>query len=52
MFSLATVYGAVGGVDMIWELTDFNISLMTVINSICIFFASGEIKKETDAYFK
>lgn len=51
MFCSFVIYGAVGRSEMIWSLTDFNISLMTVINTVCIFMLSGIIKKETDSYF-
>ena len=50
-YSLVVVYGAVANSDMIWNLTDFNISLMTVINTVCLLIASSEIKRETASYF-
>ncbi|MBE6718136.1 MAG: sodium:alanine symporter family protein [Ruminococcaceae bacterium] len=52
LFCLCVVYGSVAGSNIIWGLTDFNISLMTVINTLCIFVVSGEIKEITDGYFK
>ncbi len=45
------VYGAVANSDIVWSLTDFNISLMTVINTVCLLVASNEIKRETNDYF-
>ena len=51
VFCSLAVYGAVGKSETIWSLTDFNISLMTVINTVCIIMLSGVIKKETDRYF-
>lgn len=51
VYCLIIIYGAVANSDIVWSLTDFNISLMTVINTVCLLVASTEIKKETDAYF-
>lgn len=45
------IYGAVANSDIVWSLTDFNISLMTVINTVCLLVAAKEIKRETDKYF-
>ena len=50
-FCLTAFFGAVGNSNLIWQITDLNISLMTVINTFCIFFSAGEIKKITDGYF-
>lgn len=36
---------------LLWALTDFNISLMTIVNTACVLYLSGEIKKETEGYF-
>ena len=51
-FCLTAFYGAIGNSALIWQITDFNISLMTVINTFCILFSAEEIKKMTDRYFK
>ncbi|MBR5323068.1 MAG: sodium:alanine symporter family protein [Clostridia bacterium] len=50
-YCLIIIYGAVADSDAVWSLTDFNISLMTVINTICLLVAANEIKKETFDYF-
>ena len=50
-FCLFVLYGALADLGLIWGLTDFNISLMTVINTACIIILSGVIKKETLDYF-
>ncbi len=50
-YCLIIIYGAVASSDIVWSLTDFNISLMTVINTVCLLVAAREIKKETDDYF-
>lgn len=51
-YCIAAVVGSVISSELLWGMTDFNISLMTVINTVCILIASGEIKKATDEYFK
>ncbi len=51
-FCLTAVFGAVANSGIIWGLTDLNISIMTVINTVCICLASGDIKQITDRYFK
>lgn len=50
-YCLIIIYGAVANSDVVWSLTDFNISLMTVINTVCLLVASKEIKRETASYF-
>ena len=50
-YCLIIIYGAVANSDIVWSLTDFNISLMTVINTVCLLVASKEIKRETASYF-
>ena len=52
LFCALVIYGSVVSSDLLWSFTDFNISLMTVINTSCILIASGEIKHETDMYFE
>ena len=52
IYCLVVIYGAVVSSDLLWSLTDFNVSLMTIINTVCILIASGEIKAVTDEYFK
>ena len=51
LFSVAAIYGAVANTSFMWTVTDLNISLMTVINTVCICIASGDIKRITDRYF-
>ncbi|MBQ7968225.1 MAG: sodium:alanine symporter family protein [Clostridia bacterium] len=51
LYCLAVVYASQISGKLLWSLTDFNISLMTLINTVCILILSNEIKKETDAYF-
>ncbi len=51
IFCAVTIYGAVANTGIMWTVTDLNISLMTVINTVCICIASGDIKRITDRYF-
>ena len=50
-YCLMIVCGAVANSNMVWNVTDLNISLMTVINTVCLLIASREIKSETVSYF-
>jgi len=52
LFCVAVIYGSVASSKIMWGLTDLNISVMTVINTLCILIASGEISKATHDYFK
>jgi len=51
IFGLCVYYGAVGKSSLVWNMTDLNISVMTVINTVCVVFLSGEIRKVTLEYF-
>ena len=51
VYCVLIIYGAIASSELIWSITDFNVSLMTVINTTCIMLCSGEIKKETKNYF-
>lgn len=51
VYSLTVIYGAVAKSGVIWGLTDLNISVMTLINTVCILMCARIIKKETDDYF-
>lgn len=52
LYCLAVIYASQISGKLLWSLTDFNISLMTLINTTCILILSGHIKKETDMYFR
>ena len=52
LYCLAVIYASQISGELLWSLTDFNISLMTLINTICILVLSNHIKKETNAYFE
>ena len=51
VYCLFTVYGSVVSSELLWSFTDVNVSLMTLINTLCILAASGEIKRDTVLYF-
>lgn len=52
VFSMTVVFGSVCHSSFIWSLTDFTVSLMTVINTACLCLFCSEIKTITDNYFK
>ena len=51
IYCFAAAYGAVASADIIWELSDFFLGIMTLINTVCIFGLTPMIKQITDAYF-
>lgn len=50
LFCLFCIAGAVCREQAAWALSDLTVSLMTVINCVCLCFASGHIEKETRLY--
>lgn len=51
IYAISVFAGCIINSDIIWDLADFAIGVMTVINVIIICFFSKEVKKETDRYF-
>lgn len=51
VFCATAIYGAVASNAVIWELSDFFIGIMTVINTSCICGMTPTIKSITNAYF-
>ncbi len=51
IYSFSVFLGAVISSDIIWEVADFAIGAMTVINVIVICLMSREVKMETDYYY-
>lgn len=51
LFSLCCIYSAIANQGLIWELTDFNVGLMTVLNTVVVMFCSGEICKGTKMFY-
>ena len=51
LYSLISVLGAVINSSSMWEFTDFNIAVMTIINTLCVLKGGEEVKKLTLNYF-
>ena len=51
VYAGATVLGAVLSSELIWEIADFAIGAMTLINLVVLIAMSSEVKKETQDYF-
>ena len=52
LFSLFVFVGAVSAPDIAWLSADLALGIMTVINLVVLFLMSGEVKKETERFFK
>ena len=52
VYSASVLVGAIADSGAIWQVTDFAVGGMTLINVIFLLWMSGEVKKETDRYFK
>lgn len=52
IYCISTFIGAFATSEKIWEIADFAIGAMTLINLTMLCLMSGEVKKETDIYFK
>ena len=54
-YALYVIFVFVGSyisLDFIWELADFAVGGMTIMNLLIISLMSGEVKRETDLYFE
>lgn len=52
LFAVLAIFGCFIKSELMWETTDLNLSLMTIINTCFVLYASGEIKQHTQEYFK
>ncbi len=52
LFSLFVFVGAISAPKSAWLAADLALGVMTIINLAVLFPMSGEVKKETDAFFK
>ena len=52
LFSLFVFLGALSAPKIAWLSADLALGIMTIINLAVIFSMSGEVKKETDEFFK
>ena len=51
IYVVSVFFGAILSSDIIWEIADFAIGAMTVINVMVICLMSSEVKRETELYF-
>ncbi len=47
-----TAVGALFSPALVWELADLSTAVMTVTNTSCVLLLSGEVRSETEAYFR
>lgn len=52
VYSLFVYIGSLTAPSLAWLLADLALGVMTIINIIILFLMSGEVKEETDAFFK
>lgn len=50
-YSLAGILGSVFTPSLVWEISDFTVSLMAIINTACVIMLWKEVKKSTDEFF-
>jgi AGCS family alanine or glycine:cation symporter len=51
-YSLFVLFGAIGGLDLVWAFVDMVITFMTIPNLIGLILLAPVMKKEVDNYFK
>ena len=51
VYSLSGIMGAVLAPGIIWEIADFSISVMTIVNTCCILLLSRVVIRETNSFF-
>lgn len=52
VYFIFVVLGAVAAPEAVWEITDFALGGMTIINLFALCLMQREVKRETDAFFK
>lgn len=50
-YSLAGIMGSVFSPSFVWEISDFTVSVMAIINTACVIMLWREVKKSTDEFF-
>lgn len=50
-YSLAGILGSVFTPSLVWEISDFSVSIMAIINTVCVILLWREVKESTDQYF-
>ena len=52
LYSISVLAGAVVGTDTVWQVADFAIGMMTVINLVMLVCMSGEVRCETEKFLR
>ena len=50
IFCVFCIIGCTVTEKIAWALSDFTVSIMTMINCVCLFLLSGKVKSETDSF--
>ncbi len=51
VYSMAGIIGSIFAPSLVWEISDFTVSMMAIINTACVILLWREVKKSTDEYF-
>ena len=49
--SMAGIMGSVFAPSLVWEISDFTVSVMAIINTTCVILLWREVRASTDEYF-
>ena len=52
LYFVSIVFGSLATPAVAWKLTDLSLSIMTLINLFALIVLAGDVKKETDSFFK
>lgn len=50
-YSFAGIIGSVFSPSLVWEISDMTVSIMTILNTLCVVGLWRDVKKSTDEYF-
>ena len=51
IYSMAGIMGSVFAPSLVWEISDFTVSVMAIINTTCVILLWREVRASTDEYF-
>ncbi len=51
-YSLAGIIGSVFSPSLVWEISDFTVSVMAIANTVCVIMLWKEVKRSTDEFFR
>ncbi len=51
VYSMAGIFGSIFAPSLVWEISDFTVSIMAIINTVCVVKLWREVKESTDEYF-